>query len=138
MIAIRDLIPTDWEWIQRREPINWVSDICGVTAYDNETGKITGIFVICEISYNSCYCHFVIENPMSLKEEHLQKVFEFVFVRHGLKILKGHVRSSNIRSLSVLKKLGFKKHSWVKDGYSDGDHEIKVILKKEDCKYLRK
>jgi RimJ/RimL family protein N-acetyltransferase len=138
MIQIRRLNPSDWDWVQKRDPIKWVSDIGGLTAFDSDTGKITGIFVVYDVTINSCYCHFIIDNPMSLKKKHLETVFDFVFNKIGCKILLGHVLSTNTRSLRVLKKLGFKKHSWVVDGIEDGVHEVKVILKRENCKYLRK
>ena len=138
MIHIRKLAPEDWDWIQRIEPINWTSDTCGLVAIDDKSEKVVGALVMYDFSVNSAYCHTIIENPMALRKKHLETVFDYVFNSCGLKILLGHVLSTNTRSLHVLKKLGFKKHSWVVDGIEDGVHEVKVILKREDCKYLRK
>jgi len=114
------------------------SDTGGIVAVESTTGEIKGAFVTYDVTINSCYCHFIIENPMCLKESNLEKVFDYVFNVLGCKLLLGHVLSTNSRSLRVLKKLGFKKHSWVANAITDGVHEIKVILKEEDCKYLRK
>jgi RimJ/RimL family protein N-acetyltransferase len=138
MIQIRRLNPDDWDWIQRIEPVNWTSDTCGLVAVDDKNGKVVGAFVMYDFSVNSAYCHIIIENPMALRKKHLETVFDYVFNSCGLKILLGHVPSNNVKALRIDKKLGFRKHSWVKDGIADGVHEIKVILKREDCKYLRK
>ena len=138
MIKIHELQPCDWDWIQKIEPINWTSDTCGVVAIDNETNKIAGAFVMYDFAPNSAYCHIIIGNPMALRKNHLETVFDYAFNAKGIKILMGYVPSNNVKALRIDKRLGFKKHSWVKDGIDDGIHEIKVILKKEDCKYLRK
>ena len=138
MIKIHELQPCDWDWIQEREPINWTSDTCGVVFIDDETNRIAAAFILYDLSINSAYCHVIVENPMAMRRKHLEAAFDYAFNLNKVKMLLGHVPSDNTKALRIDKHLGFVEHSTVENALADGIHEIKVILKKEDCKYLRK
>jgi len=138
MIRIFNFMPErDLEWIRTLDNINYVSDMQGLTVIDTEAGRYAGAFLLYDFKKNSCYCHVIVGNKMMFRRDKLEAAFHYAFNVCGIKILLGHNTSDNYRHLRFLERLGFSEHSRVLGGASDGVDDIVMILRKENCRYLK-
>lgn len=97
---------------------------CGVVLLDNFTDT-------------SASAHIAVQNPMALRELHLE-TFKHVFLVLNKRMLLGITPSDNMKALKLHKHLGFTEIARIKDGYAYGVDQVVLQMLREDCKYLTK
>jgi RimJ/RimL family protein N-acetyltransferase len=99
--------------------------------------KKNGEFVAGVIYENWCgrsiTCHIAISGRLTPK--YLAVIFDYAFNVCKVKKAIVPVDATNLKSISLVEKMGFTEEARIKDGMADGDM-ILYTLAKEDCKYL--
>ena len=81
----------------------------------------------------SIICHIAISGRLTPR--YLAVIFDYPFVVCDVKKIIVPVDATNSKSVTLVKKMGFKEEARIKDGMADGDL-ILYTLAKKDCKYL--
>jgi len=81
----------------------------------------------------SIVCHIAISSRLTPR--YLAVIFDYPFNVCKVKKIIVPVDATNLKSISLVKKMGFTEEARIKDGMADGDM-ILYTLAKDDCKYL--
>ena len=81
----------------------------------------------------SIVCHIAISGRLTPK--YLAVIFDYPFNVCKVKKIIVPVDATNLKSISLVEKMGFTEEARIKDGMADGDM-ILYTLAKDDCKYL--
>jgi RimJ/RimL family protein N-acetyltransferase len=99
--------------------------------------KQNGKFVAGVIYENWCgrsiTCHIAISGRLTPR--YMAVIFDYPFNMCKVKKIIVPVDATNLKSISLVEKMGFTEEARIKDGMADGDM-ILYTLAKEDCKYL--
>jgi hypothetical protein len=134
--ALKEKHEWDWVWKRAHPPKSDASQ--GIVAYDDKTGKISGIVVMDTWTRSGCHVHFAIDNPMCIRAGLFREVSRHV---HGVgerKYMFGFIPASNKKSLNLTKKIGFTEVGSIPDGHSEGVDFIILRMSREENRWLPK
>ena len=85
---------------------------------------------------NSCCAHSYVSNPKDLTRGFLRDCFRYVF--SNVDWLIGVTPGDNERALRFNRKLGFKVHSTLPDGFARGVDTVMQAMYYTDCRFWRR
>ena len=84
----------------------------------------------------SIQVHMAGSDPYWVNRDMLWLVFDYAFVKLGVKKLFAPVPSWNAAALEINRRLGFKEETRVADVFADGDLVV-LSMRREECRWLR-
>ena len=130
--------PLDWAWINHQVGIKWCEDTDAIMAVDMDTSSILGACIMDNWTANSVQCHFMITNPMVLKQKFLECCFEFIFNISGVERIYGLVPANNTKAIKFNTHLGFTIKARMEEAFEKGVDYILMELKQKNCLHLPK
>jgi hypothetical protein len=134
--ALRSMLREDWGWINKKLPILWVEDTCGLVCADEETGIPIAACVMDNWTDNSVQCHLLILRKAAIRGGFLHYCFDFIFNHKDKKYIYGLVPGDNTAALRLNKHLGFTEKCRMENAFKDGVDYVIMELKREACKHL--
>lgn len=127
---------TDWDWVQKHNPIKRVEDTNGLVAINKDTGELVAACILYDWSENSVYCHTI--NTASRAEiiYFMTECFDYIFNYRGIKMVFGTIPSHNKKALKAMKSYGGEVACVLEKAWEDGFDVCLVMVKKENCKFL--
>lgn len=122
-------------WVAERVGCHLTPEARGLVAVD-ASGRVRGGVVYDCWTPNTAQCHMATETPMAWRCL-LPHVFRYPFDEAGRGLLLGSIRGRNAESLAMAKALGFTEHARIPDGYEAGDDLVLVLMKRDECRWVR-
>lgn len=99
--------------------------------------RLRGVIMYERFSRRSIFVHIVGFQPGWFNRKFLWLGFHYPLVQLNVGKIFGLVSASNDKSLKFFHKLGFMEETRIKDVYSDGADQVVLVMKKEDCRWLK-
>lgn len=127
---VRAATPQERKWLIERVGCAATDDLRAIVAVD-ASGQIRGATAYDFWTATSVQCHMAAETPMAWRAL-LPAALEYPFLEADKRVLLAAIRSSNHKSLSVAKHIGFKECYRVKDGFDIGDDLCFMEMRRDD------
>lgn len=127
--------PGDGDWIMDRAGGSFNERVDHTIAVHRD-GVLVGGVVFTGYLRSAIVVHMAgIEDGWATRD-FLWMVFHYAFVQQGVRKLLGFVSSSNLRALSIDRRLGFREVARVTDVLPDGSDLIILAMTKNQCRWL--
>lgn len=124
------LQPEHWPWVQEHIQHPLVSDIRGILMLDAANKPMGTIFGE-HWTPSSCYCHWIISNPMALRRGLMEEWYSYAFDTVGRVKLFAAINTDTPKSLSLALRLGWQEILRLKDAYAPGVDMVHIQYTKE-------
>lgn len=104
---------------------------------ETDDGEPVAVCVMEKWTRNSVWAHLAVQHPTALKNFPAD-VLGYIFVTCDRKMLFVSVPSDNIKSLKLVEHLGFSVYQVIPDYYEDGIDCIVLLLRREDCRFIKR
>jgi L-amino acid N-acyltransferase YncA len=121
--------PRIQEWMHERSGLPIARDFYGIARERN--GRLVAAFGYDYFQPTSCSLHLCVDSPTALNKALLSKAFEVPFIQWGYKSLFCVIQESNVKSLSMARRLGFVEIGSIPEALWFG------VLYRENSKWLR-
>jgi RimJ/RimL family protein N-acetyltransferase len=124
-----------WSFLSTRVEIPWSEDFRAI-------GKVKSDCLLAVVGYNgftgrTCFMHSAIDDPSVIDRTFVRAVFEYPFVTCNLTHVLAPADSANEKSLTLLRKVGFKEAIRFEDAGLDGKDLILLQLKRDECRWIK-
>jgi hypothetical protein len=126
--------PHDWGWVQSHVSLLRVQDTCGIMAIDSDTDTTVGAILFDNFLYNSAQTTIIATTPMLFRHPFLYEGLNFIFEGCGKDFLYCFIPETNIASLRLSERIGFKEKMRVKEGYGEKCDFVVKELDRNECK----
>lgn len=99
-------------------------------------GRLRGGILFNRFTRSSIACHMVGFNKNWITPDLLYVGFHYPFEQLMVSRIFGFVHSSNVQSMSLAKKLGFRVETVIGKVYPDGD-QVVLVMEKSECRWLK-
>jgi hypothetical protein len=127
----------DWDYIKEHIPgFLYTSDVRGIVAI--RKGKIGSVYMFDSWTASACQGHHIVTDKRVLVEGMMEEVWSWMFSATGGKRHKviGAVSSTNLPSLRLAKRIGFKELFRIESGVAIGVDQVILEMTKDDCRYV--
>ena len=100
-------------------------------------GRLCGVVLYERFSKKAIFMHVVGFEPKWFNRTFLWLCFHYPFEQLGVEKLFGLVSANRRHELAFFMKLGFIIETAIKEVYSDGADQLVVVMRRENCKWLK-
>ena len=124
------------EYISRRCKIifNPRADRC---IHRERDGRILGGFIYSHWTRESCAMHMAGGDPHWISRYLAWAAFDYPFNQLGCNRVFGHFMETNVVSMGIARKAGFKPVAYIPGVYRHNVGKIIAVLERDDCRYLK-
>lgn len=128
--------PTEhYAWIAERANLAIGPAFRAIEAVD-DAGRIHGMVGYDGWTPNAVCMHVALDNPACMRHL-LIPGFGIPFIELGRGVALAQVLSTNVRSLALVPRLGFRFAYRVRDGFKPGIDSVWFEMRKEECRFIR-
>jgi RimJ/RimL family protein N-acetyltransferase len=131
---VRLAVTTDAGWLTERTGHAPGPGFRALVALDT-AGVIRGGVGFDGWTPGSVHLHVVLDTPVAGRAL-LRSAFAEAF-SGGRLLVRGEVRASNARSLTLARRLGFRETHRVRDGWAAGEDMVLFEMRREECRWLK-
>lgn len=117
--------------------LDMLSDPRNVNLSIWKDGRLRGGIIYERFTKRAIFLHIAGFEPGWFNRTFLWLGFHYPFEQLGVEKLFGLVSSSNTEALAFFEKLGFTVETSIKEVYSDGADQVVLVMRREDCKWLK-
>lgn len=128
--------PEMYPWLAQRARLVVDRSFRAIAAIGDD-GQIKGMVGYDAFTSNSCAIHVAADDPGAIRSL-LRAGFELPFERLGFGVVFCAVISTNVRSLRLVRGLGFRELATLRDQWSAGVDTVLFEMRREDCRWIRK
>lgn len=100
-------------------------------------GRLRGVVMYERFTKRAIFLHIAGFEPRWFTRKFLWLGFHYPFEQLGVDKLFGLVSSNNKAALAFFQKLGFTIETAIKEVYSDGADQVVLVMRRDDCKWLK-
>lgn len=130
-MIVRQAPAEHYAWIAERAQLVIGDQFRALEALDGD--RILGMVGYDAWTLNACNMHVALDSPIAVRGL-LPQAFELPFKSIG--VVTCNVVSTNERSLRLVRHLGFKELTRVRDGWAVGIDMLLFEMRREDCKWI--
>lgn len=128
------LKPSDLPFFKRKLTLSLGNDARGIVAFRD--GKLSAAVAAHEWTPNSCFMHWIIEDPMVLRHKLFEQIADWIFNETHRTIIYGKIVHTNSKSIKLAEHIGFKQIARLKDGFKEGVDFLIFEMRKDTCRWL--
>jgi L-amino acid N-acyltransferase YncA len=126
--------PHEFQFVTERTGCVLTASARGVKVSD-PVGVTKGMVVFDGWTKNAVMAHIAADSPMAWRKL-LPAACSYIFEEAGLGVIVGSIASSNRKSLSFVKRAGFRPVGSVRDGIALGVDLMLFELRRENCRFI--
>ena len=129
---------SDWGWVNEICPIVYCEDTSGIMAYDTDTFKTIGAFMMDNWTANSVQCHLMTTTPLLLRHGFLEYCADYVYNVRGVDNVYALVPANNEKAIKLDYHMGYKLKARLENAFEKGVDYLLMGMKREECIFLPK
>lgn len=98
-------------------------------------GRVVGLVGFDGWTPAAVWMHVATEAPGACRGL-LRESFRYAFEQAGRSLALGMVRASNLRSLRLVGRLGFRESGRIRGGWDVGEDVVLLEMRREDCRWI--
>lgn len=126
--------PYEFGWLVERAGCELTPGFKAIKAVDAQ-GRIHGMVGYSGWTANMVIMHIALDHPAAFRSL-LEWAFKYPFEQAGRSVALATVRETNLRSMALCAKVGFKELCRVRDGVEPGEDMVLFEMRREDCRWL--
>lgn len=121
-------------WLQERTGCGATAGFRSIVARRAD-GSIAGAVGFDLWTENACQAHIALDSPAALRAL-LRPLFSYAFEQANKGLMMATIPGHNVRSLELVKSLGFHRRCIIEDGWAEGVPLHLFIMDRRLCRYL--